>query len=135
MFRRTAVCKYKSVFVGEVRIAGKQELAAATRRIFPRDPTLNDFLRDRPACLVTLRCLWNYARSRTAFQCRDVLEKYVVRGGDGVLTLATVRRSCGLTPDETATADPVQEFWKLSCQKSLQARLAEVTRTSLKLRP
>ncbi|CAE7784270.1 unnamed protein product, partial [Symbiodinium necroappetens] len=108
IFRRTAVCKYKSVFVDEVRIAGKQELAAR-HGIFPRDPTLKDFLRDGPACLVTLRCLWNYARSRTAFQCRDVLEKYVVRGGDGGLTLATVRRSCGLTPDETATADPVQE--------------------------
>ena len=102
------MCKYKSVFVDEVRIAGKQELAAR-HGIFPRDPTLKDFLRDGPACLVTLRCLWNYARSRTAFQCRDVLEKYVVRGGDGGLTLATVRRSCGLTPDETATADPVQE--------------------------
>ena len=109
MFRRSAVCKYKSIFVDAARVAGKQELAA-THGIFPRDPTLKDFLRDRPACVVTLRCLWNYARSRTAFQCRDVLEKYVVRGGDGGLTLATVRRSCGLTPDETATADPAQEI-------------------------
>ncbi|CAE7582461.1 unnamed protein product [Symbiodinium sp. CCMP2592] len=108
MFRRTAVCKYKSVFVDAARIAGKEKLAAA-HGIFPRDPTLKDFLRDGPACLVTLRCLWNYARSRTAFQCRDVLEKYAVRGGDGGLTLATVRRSCGLSPDETATVDPLHE--------------------------
>ncbi|CAE7868918.1 unnamed protein product, partial [Symbiodinium sp. KB8] len=108
IFRRTAVCAYKSTFVDAVRISGREELAAS-HGIFPRDPTLKDFLREKPACLVTLRCIWNYARSRTAEQCRDVLEKCVVRGGDGGLTLATVRRSCGLTPNENAQVDSVQE--------------------------
>ncbi|CAE7416572.1 akr1a1b, partial [Symbiodinium necroappetens] len=42
-------------------------------------------------------------------KCRDVLEKYVVRGFDDGLILAPVRHSYGLTPDETAAADPVQE--------------------------
>ena len=72
----------QETFVDAVRLSGLEELAAS-HGIFPRDPTLKDFLREKPACLVTLRCIWNYARSRTAEQCRDVLEKYVVRGGDG----------------------------------------------------
>ena len=58
---------------------------------------------------MTLRCLGNYARSRTAVQCRDVLQKHVVRGFDDGLILAPVRHSYGLTPDETAAADPVHE--------------------------
>ena len=102
------MCAYKSTFVDAARISGREELAAS-HGIFPRDPTLKDFLREKPACLVTLRCIWNYARSRTAEQCRDVLEKYVVRGGDGGLTLATVRRSCGLAPNENVQVDDVQE--------------------------
>ncbi|CAE7885112.1 unnamed protein product, partial [Symbiodinium necroappetens] len=108
IFRRTAVCAYKSTFVDAARISGREELAAS-HGIFPRDPTLKDFLREKPVCLVTLRCIWNYARSRTAEQCRDVLEKYVVRGGDGGLTMATVRRSCGLVPNENVQVDDVQE--------------------------
>ncbi|CAE7461722.1 unnamed protein product [Symbiodinium sp. CCMP2592] len=124
ILRRTAVCAYKSSFVDPARIAGREELAAS-HGIFPRDPTLKDFLRDNPACLVTLRCVWNYARNRTAEQCRDVLEKYVVRGGDCGLTLATVRRSCGLTPNETPDADPVREVLDALSKKAAASAVAE----------
>ena len=113
----------QETFVDAVRLSGLEELAAS-HGIFPRDPTLKDFLREKPACLVTLRCIWNYARSRTAEQCRDVLEKYVVRGGDGGLTLATVRRSCGLTPNENVQVDSVQEALDALVNKPADPSLA-----------
>ena len=86
------------------RIAGKEAQAAA-RGIFPRDPTLKDFLRDKPACLVTLRCIWNYARRRTASETRAVLENYVVHGGDEGLTRIAVRTSCNLPVEAEQSVD------------------------------
>ncbi|CAE7651585.1 unnamed protein product, partial [Symbiodinium necroappetens] len=112
IMRRTAVCRYKATFVDEARIKGR-EVQAAASGIFPRDPTLKDFLRDKPACLVTLRCIWNYARGRTAAECRAVLENYVVHGGDRGLTAAAVRSSCGLSVREGPAADAIDEALKL----------------------
>ena len=43
MLRWTAVCKYKSIFVDEVRVAGKQELAAT--RDIPTGSHLQGFLK------------------------------------------------------------------------------------------
>ena len=86
------------------RIAGKEAQAAA-RGIFPRDPTLKDFLRDKPACLVTLRCIWNYARRRTASETRAVLENYVVHGGDEGLTRIAARTSCNLPVEAEQSVD------------------------------
>ena len=112
IMRRTAVCRFKSSFVDMAKLPDMEdrEKLAAAHGIFPRDPTLKDFLRDKPACLVTLRCIWNYARRKTAEQCRNVLEQYVVHGGDEGLTRSSVRRSCGLTVEETVTKDPIQEI-------------------------
>ena len=112
IMRRTAVCRFKSSFVDMAKLPDMEdrEKLAAAHGIFPRDPTLKDFLRDKPACLVTLRCIWNYARRKTAEECRDVLEQYVVHGGDEGLTRSSVRRSCGLTVEETVTKDPIQEI-------------------------
>ena len=90
------------------RIAGKEAQAAA-RGIFPRDPTLKDFLRDKPACLVTLRCIWNYARRRTASETRAVLENYVVHGGDQRLTRIAVRTSCNLPVEAEQSVDILEE--------------------------
>ena len=56
IIRRTVVCRFKSSFVGMAKLpdlADREKLAG----IFPRDPTLKDFLRDKPACLDTLRCI------------------------------------------------------------------------------
>ena len=86
------------------RIAGKEAQAAA-RGIFPRDPTLKDFLRDKPACLVTLCCIWNYARRRAASETRAVLENYVVHGGDEGLTRIAVRTSCNLPVEAEQSVD------------------------------
>ncbi|CAE7908725.1 unnamed protein product, partial [Symbiodinium necroappetens] len=108
MLRRTVACRYKACFVDPQRIAGKEAEAAASG-VFPRDPTLKDFLRDKPACLVTLRFLWNYARGHTADQCRTVLENYVVHGGDEGLTRIAVRTSCGLSVDNEGVSDRVQQ--------------------------
>ena len=41
----------QETFVDAVRLSGLEELAAS-HGIFPRDPTLKDFLREKPACLV-----------------------------------------------------------------------------------
>ena len=111
--RRTAVFRYKATFVDEARIKGR-EVQAAASGIFPSYPTLKDFLRDKPACLVTLRCVWNYAHRRTAAQCRAVLENYVVHGGDRGLTAAAVRSCCGLSVAEGPTTDAVDEALRIS---------------------
>ena len=108
ILRRTAACRYKAFFVDGARIAG-QEAQAAARGIFPRDPTLKDFLRDKPACLVTLRCIWNYARRRTASETRAVLENYVVHGGDEGLTRIAVRTSCNLPVEAEQSVDILEE--------------------------
>lgn len=62
---------------------------------------------------MTLRCIWNYARGRTAAECRAVLENYVVHGGDRGLTAAAVRSSCGLSVTEGPAADAIDEALKL----------------------
>ena len=82
---------------------------AAARGIFPRDPTLKDFLRDKPACLVTLRCIWNCARRRTASETRAVLENYVVHGGDEGLTRIAARTSCNLPVEAEQSVDVLEE--------------------------
>ena len=66
IMRRTAVCRFKSSFVDMAKLPDMEdrEKLAAAHGIFPRDPTLKDFLRDKPACLVTLRCIWNTPDAR-----------------------------------------------------------------------
>ena len=106
IFRRTAVCRYKATFVDAARIHG-QEDRAAEKGIFARDPTLKDALRDNPACVVTLRSVCNFARRYTAADCRDMLERYV-HGGDEGLTSIAVRSSCGLAVSEASLVDPIE---------------------------
>ncbi|CAE7430977.1 unnamed protein product [Symbiodinium microadriaticum] len=78
---------------------------AESKGIFPKDATLKDFLRSKPACLVTLRMLWQFARDHSATDCRSFLEDYVVGGKDEGLTESCVRQASGLKVIEQ-TEDP-----------------------------
>jgi hypothetical protein len=95
ILRRTLVIRYKGLFLDRAYLQANLPDGAA-RGVFPKDPTLKDFLRDKPACLVTLRLIWQYAQSHSAEECRVCLEDYVMGGGDGGLTEASVRSACGL---------------------------------------
>ena len=104
MFRRSLAVRYKALFLEPEYIQQKVQ-DAESKGIFPKDPTLKDFLRSKPACLVTLRMLWQFARDHSAADCRSFLENYVVGGKDEGLTESCVRESCGLKV-EKQTEDP-----------------------------
>ncbi|OLP79865.1 hypothetical protein AK812_SmicGene39798 [Symbiodinium microadriaticum] len=95
VFRRSLVVRYKASFLDRDYILSKVQ-QPDERGIFPKDPTLKDFLRSSPACLVTLRALWQYARDHNAADCRKCLDEYVVGGKDEGLTESCVRQACGL---------------------------------------
>ena len=104
MFRRSLVIRYKALFM-EVDFIQQKVEDAESKGIFPKDATLKDFLRSKPACLVTLRMLWQFARDHSATDCRSFLEDYVVGGKDEGLTESCVRQACGLKVIEQ-TEDP-----------------------------
>ena len=104
MFRRSLAVRYKALFLEPEYIQQKVQ-DAESKGIFPKDPTLKDFLRSKPACLVTLRMLWQFARDHSAADCRSFLENYVVGGKDEGLTESCVRESCGLKVKKQ-TEDP-----------------------------
>ncbi|CAE7258024.1 unnamed protein product [Symbiodinium sp. CCMP2592] len=95
LFRRSLLVRYKASFLDSDYILSKIQ-QPEERGIFPKDPTLKDFLRSSPACLVTLRALWQYARDHNAADCRKCLDEYVVGGKDEGLTELCVRQACGL---------------------------------------
>ena len=95
LFRRSLAVRYKATFLDRDYILSKIQ-QPEERGIFPKDPTLKDFLRSSPACLVTLRALWQYARDHSAADCRKCLDEYVVGGKDEGLTELYVRQACGL---------------------------------------
>ncbi|CAE7715294.1 unnamed protein product [Symbiodinium sp. CCMP2592] len=104
MFRRSLAVRYKALFMDPEYIQQKIP-DAESQGIFPKDPTLKDFLRSKPACLVTLRTMWQFARDHSAADCRNILENYVVGGMDEGLTESCVRESCGLKVKKQ-TEDP-----------------------------
>ncbi|CAE7208891.1 unnamed protein product, partial [Symbiodinium natans] len=101
LFRRSLAVRYKALFL-ELKDTTNQVKEPEKKGIFPKDPTLKDFLRSKPACLVTLRAVWNYACRHSAADCRSCLEDYVVGKKDEGLTEACVREACGLKPPDTS---------------------------------
>ena len=101
ILRRTLVVKFRAVFHDQFYIAA-HAVEPEKHGIFVRDPTLKDFLKSGPACLATLRVLWQFAGMYSAEECRQVLEDYVMNGGDDGLTEACVRIACNLPAQDGA---------------------------------
>ncbi|OLP91613.1 hypothetical protein AK812_SmicGene26674 [Symbiodinium microadriaticum] len=104
IFRLIETPVYPALFM-EVDFIQQKVEDAESKGIFPKDATLKDFLRSKPACLVTLRMLWQFARDHSATDCRSFLEDYVVGGKDEGLTESCVRQASGLKVIEQ-TEDP-----------------------------
>ena len=66
--------------------------------ILPRDPTLKKFLHSGPAALSFLTRLWGFMNAYSADRCTQVIEDYVVHGGDEGATERVLRQACGLKP-------------------------------------
>lgn len=63
---------------------------------FVRDPTLKEFLKSSQAVAASLEHLYGWLKSKSESDCRDIIEDYVVNGGDGGITAVTIREACGL---------------------------------------
>jgi len=84
----------KARFLDEDQL--RQLSVAADDGIFPRDCDLKDFLRQSPSVLATLRKLHGFLNSHSEEDCRDIIEAYVLSGGDGGVTRRSLRYACGL---------------------------------------
>ena len=139
ILRRTLVVKFRAVFHDQFYIAA-HAVEPEKHGIFVRDPTLKNFLKSGPACLATLRLLWQFAGMYSAEECRQVLEDYVMNGGDDGLTEACVRIACNLpaqdgakpkddralnTQQAAAAEDPKQAV-QLQQQEELQRQFVEI---------
>ena len=137
ILRRTLVIKFKALFYDKAYIAANA-VDPEKNGIFVRDPTLKDFLKEGPACVATLRIIWQFAEQYSAEQCRQALEDYVMNGADGGLTEASVRMACNLPVEapgsengleaqqsSAATVDPKQAL-KLQQKREHAGQLREI---------
>ena len=137
ILRRTLVIKFKALFYDKAYIAASA-VDPEKSGICVRDPTLKDFLKEGPACVATLRIIWQFAEQYSAEQCRQALEDYVMNGADGGLTEASVRMACNLPVEapgsengleaqqsSAAAVDPKQAL-KLQQQRERAGQLREI---------
>ena len=66
--------------------------------LFPRQPDLKPFLRSAVAVAAGLMLQHGFESLHNEEACRDVINEYVLRGGDGGLTEKHMRQACGLPP-------------------------------------
>ena len=81
MLRRTFVVVYKAKFM-DADYLKKSFPNHEAQGVFPRDPNLKDFLKSAPACITSRTRLWGYSSQYSAADCQQVLEDYVMNGGD-----------------------------------------------------
>ena len=100
IMRRSLVVELKGTFVtpgelDEMYPDGGAEAAGC----FVKDPTLKDFVTSQGAVAAFLRVLEGFLMTKSAADCREIIEGYVVGGGDGGLTRTVMRAACGLSLD------------------------------------
>ena len=66
--------------------------------VFVADPSLRTFVESGPAIAAAIRIQYGFECNHSVDQCRQLIESYVTGGGDGGLTDAKMRESCGLPP-------------------------------------
>ena len=84
--------------------------------VFVRDPALKVFLKSGPAVAATLTLLRGFLYARSYHDCLDIMEAYVVRGGDGGITRKSLLQACGLTEAEVPRLDSQQPLSKVTGQ-------------------
>ena len=97
IMRRSLVWRVKARFEDPQVIANTYE-DIYKDGIFARDPDLHDFLTSSPAAAAGLQLQHAFEAEHSKQQCLDIIEDYVVFGGDSGLTETTMREACGLPP-------------------------------------
>eukprot|EP00435_Cladocopium_sp_Y103_P038419 s1353_g10.t1 len=72
--------------------------------IFPKDPDLGEFLISGPAIAAALQLQHAFEMKHDKEDCRNLIEQYVVWGGDQGLTEKCMREACSLPPREARAA-------------------------------
>ena len=103
IFRRSLVIPHHAQFrdADYLRAQGLTD----TPGIFVRDPSLKVFLRSGPAVAATLTLLRGFLYERSYADCLDIMEAYVVRGGDGGITRKSLLQACGLSEHEITDSE------------------------------
>jgi len=100
--------EYRATFIDEVEFRAAPTDNARHGR-FPRDQSLRDFLRSGPAVAATIKILWGFMSEKSGDMRVDLIEAYVLRGGDKGLAWASMRLACGLPPRPLPGAPPATE--------------------------
>ena len=103
--RRSLVTELRGEFVSESELqAAFPQGGAEAEGVFLKDPTLKAFLTSSGAVGAFLRLLEGFLKTRSEARCRDIIEDYVVGGGDRGLTRQVMRLACGLSADAPVCA-------------------------------
>ena len=109
LMRRSLCIELKSVFKDpEIIMREYAGRDAAALGVFPRDPTLKEFLKSGPAVAASLRLLHGFLGTNSEEDCRRIIESYVEHGVDRGLTRALLRKACGLSLELKPAAQRAQ---------------------------
>ena len=102
IWRRSLVIEFKGRFYDLTNIMTKYgSLEKAARQgVFPRDPTMKDFLRSPAGIGASLHMTFGWLQARSEQDCRDIIEEYVTHGLDQGLTRSTMQHACNIDVDE-----------------------------------
>ena len=103
IMRRSLVWRVKSRFEDPQAIQGAYE-DIHKDGVFVRDPDLADFIKSGSATAAGIQLQHAFEASHSKEQCLEMIENYVVWGGDGGLTEETMRLACGLPPRDVCNA-------------------------------
>ena len=103
IMRRSLVWRVKSRFEDPQVIQGAYE-DIHKDGVFVRDPDLADFIKSGPATAAGIQLQHAFEASHSKEQCLEMIENYVVWGGDGGLTEETMRLACGLPSRDVRNA-------------------------------
>lgn len=97
IFRRAFVWQVKSRFE-DPHVIESTYPEISVDGIFPKDPNLAHFLVSGPAVAAALQIQHAFEAEHSRQQCEEMIENYVLWGGDGGLTEKTMRSACSLPP-------------------------------------
>jgi len=106
ILRRSLVWKPRGRFVDKEFLRTRYP-DAAEDGIFPADEELRTWLRSGPCVAAAIRLQHGFECDHGRQECIDLIESYVVRGGDCGLTEDAMRQACGLRPCNRQNDDAV----------------------------
>ena len=108
VFRRSLVIHFRSQFMDRKFLESTLGLEGVAKvGLFPRDVEAKARTISGPAIAATLRIQLGFERQHGLIACRDILDDYILRGGDNGITTRYTRHACGLEllPEPTEKAE------------------------------